>query len=254
MRRLLARRARLAAELAESTVIETPVELSDDPDAGKLIGDELAVMNARQDEFRSQITANAELKSLLLKEIEALEQKIAVQDRQIALARRERQTISTLVEKGLAVSSREFMLEREVANLESKMLDYTTAMLRARQEVNKADRDASDLKGERKAKIVSEMQQTEASVDQIDARLAMARSLVYEASNIAPQLLLKRLQTKQTHALWIVRGRGSNAIEVKADENTVVSPGDVVRIELAADSKFSEGSAALSAALPDQVE
>jgi polysaccharide biosynthesis/export protein ExoF len=248
-RRAMVRRARLAAELAESTRISVPEQLRDDADIPRLIADETAVMNARRDALRSQLAANAELKNLFSKEIESLEQKIAVQDKQIALARRELKNVGTLVEKGLAVSSREFALERTVADLESKMLDYTTATLRARQEISKAERDATDLKADRKAKIVTEIQETEAALDQLKARLAMAQSLANEATTTAPQLALDRsLQTAQRFSFWIVRRNGSNAVKIAVDENAAVEPGDMVRVEQAAGDDRSAGWPSLRAA------
>jgi protein involved in polysaccharide export with SLBB domain len=235
-RRLLVRRARLIAELAGGTRIPVPDNLRDDPDAPPLIADELAVMNARSDALRSQLAANAELKDLFLKEIANLEQKIAAQDRQIAIARRERQTVGNLVEKGLAVSAREFALERTLADLESKMLDYTTAILRARQEVSKADRDATDLKAERKAKIEAERQETEASIDQLKARLSTSQSLINEATTVAPRLLMDRMEATRQIALWIVRQSDGNTVRIAADEYTTVEPGDVIQVEQGAGS------------------
>jgi polysaccharide biosynthesis/export protein ExoF len=246
MRRALVRRARLTAELAESARIAVPEQLHNDADAPRLIADETAVMNARRDALRSQLAANAELKTLFSKEIESLEQKVAVQDKQIALARRELKNVGTLVEKGLAVSSREFALERTVADLESKMLDYTTATLRARQEISKADRDANDLKAERKATLVAELQETEAALDQLKARLVTAQSLANEATSIAPRLALDRsLQTAQRHSFWIVR---RNAVKIAVDENAVVEPGDVVRVEQVAGEDLSTARPSFSAA------
>jgi protein involved in polysaccharide export with SLBB domain len=249
MHRALVRRARLTAELAESEQIPVPEQLRNDADTLRLIADETAVMNARRDALRSQLAANAELKTLFSKEIDSLEQKVAVQDKQIALARRELKNISTLVEKGLVVSSREFTLERTVADLESKMLDYATATLRARQEISKADRNGTDLKAQRKATIVTELQETNAALDQLQARLATAESLANEAIRTTPRLTPDRSpQTAQRYSFWIVRRNGGNSVKIAADEDTVVKPGDVVRVEQVAGEDLSTIGPSLSAA------
>jgi polysaccharide biosynthesis/export protein ExoF len=148
----------------------------------------------------------------------------------------------------LAVSSREFALERIAADLESKMLDFSTAILRARQEISKADREETDLKAERKATIVAELQQTNAELDQLKARVATAESLANEATSIAPRLALDRLQTPQRHSFWIVRPDGTNAVKIAADENAAVMPGDVVRIEEVTGADSSTTGSSLSAA------
>jgi len=232
VRRLLVRRERLLAELTESEQIIVPEELREDADTKRLIADEFAVMKARKDALNSQLAANAELKDLFSKEVESLNQKMVVQDRQISIARRERQTVGALVEKGLAVSAREFTLERTLADLESKLLDYATAMLRARQEISKADRDATDLQADRKAKIVAEKQETEASLDQARARLATAQNLIKEATLASPQAVVPQLDAITQTTYSIVRNGNTSAAQSAADEYTAVEPGDVVRVEM----------------------
>jgi polysaccharide biosynthesis/export protein ExoF len=249
IRRLLIRRARLTAELSENMQIAVPEELRDNSDVTPLIADEAAIMNARTDALRSQLTANSELRDLFAREVESLEQKIAAHDKQIALARRELKSVGSLVEKGLAVSSREFALERVVTDLENKMLDYTTAALRARQEIRKAERDAADLRSERRAGIVAEIQQTEAALDQAKARLATAQRLIDEATVTAPRLILDRsLQASRGTDFWIVRRTGKDVIKIAVDENAAVQPGDVVHVEQATGDDLSASGLGLSTA------
>jgi len=252
-RRLLVRRARLAAELDETMQIATPEELRNDSDVARLIADETAVKNARSEALKSQLLAYSEIRSLFSREVEALEQKIEVQNRQIALARREQQTISALVSKGLAVTSREFGLERTLADLESKLLDYTTAVLRARQEISKAERAADDLKAERKAKIVAEKQDTEAQIDQSKARLATALSLISEATVATPQLLLDKLPAKPTTVFSIIRRVVGNSVKSVVDDTAMIEPGDVVQVDQVIGESASSGQSSMSAAREESI-
>jgi protein involved in polysaccharide export with SLBB domain len=252
-RRLLVRRARLAAELDETMQIATPEELRNDSDVARLIADETAVKNARSEALKSQLLAYSEIRSLFSREVEALEQKIEVQNRQIALARREQQTISALVSKGLAVTSREFGLERTLADLESKLLDYTTAVLRARQEISKAERAADDLKAERKAKIVAEKQDTEAQIDQSKARLATALSLISEATVATPQLLLDKLPAKPTTVFSIIRRVVGNTVKSVVDDTAMIEPGDVVQVDQVIGESASSGQSSMSAAREESI-
>ena len=252
-RRLLVRRARLAAELDETMQIATPEELRNDSDVARLIADETAVKNARSEALKSQLLAYSEIRSLFSREVEALEQKIEVQNRQIALARREQQTISALVSKGLAVTSREFGLERTLADLESKLLDYTTAVLRARQEISKAERTADDLKAERKAKIVAEKQDTEAQIDQSKARLATALSLINEATVATPQLLLDKLPAKPTTVFSIIRRVVGNTVKSVVDDTAMIEPGDVVQVDQVIGESASSGQSSMSAAREESI-
>lgn len=249
LQRGLVRHARLNAELAESEQITVPDEVRNDAGISRLIADETAVMHARRDALQSQLAANAELKTLLFREIDSLDQKVAVQNKQIALARRELKNISELVAKGLAVSSREFALERILADLESKMLDHATAILRARQDISKADREETDLKAERKARIVAEIQEANATLDQLKARLVTAESLANEATSIAPRLALDRSpHTARQYSFRIVRQNGTAAVTIAADENTAVKPGDVVHVDQAPDEGVPATKSNLSTA------
>ncbi|WP_201833342.1 polysaccharide biosynthesis/export family protein [Microvirga zambiensis] len=252
-RRLLVRRARLGAELEETRQIATPEELRNDADVARLIETESAVMNARSEALKSQLLAFSEIRNLFSREVEALEQKIEVQNRQIALARREQQTVSALVNKGLAVTSREFALERTLADLESKLLDYTTAVLRARQEISKAERAADDLKAERKARIVTEKQDTEAQIDQSKARLTTALSLINAATDITPQLLLEKPLEKPTTVFTVIRRVGTNTVKTVVDDTAMIEPGDVVQVDQVVGESVSPGKASMRAATEESL-
>ncbi|WP_201864162.1 polysaccharide biosynthesis/export family protein [Microvirga soli] len=252
-RRLLVRRARLAAELNGTMHIATPEELRNDADVARLIADETAVMNARSEALKSQLLAYSEIRSLFAREVEALEQKIEVQNRQVALARREQQTVSALVAKGLAVSSREFVLERTLADLESKLLDYTTAVLRARQEISKAERAADDLKAERKANIVAGKQEADAQLDQSKARIAAALSLINEATVATPHLLLDKLPAKPTTAFSVIRRVGGSTVKSAVDDTAVIEPGDVVQVDQAIEEITSSRQSSMSATSEEPV-
>ena len=228
--------------------IVTPEELRNDADVARLIADETAVMNARSEALKSQLLAYSEIRNLFSREVEALEQKIEVQNRQVALGRREQQTVSALVAKGLAVSSREFVLERTLADLESKLLDYTTAVLRARQEISKAERAADDLKAERKAKTVAEKQETDAQLDQSKARLATALSLINEATIAMPQLLLDKPPAKPTTVFSIIRRVDGRTVKSIVDDTAMIEPGDVVQVDQVIGESVSSGQSSMSAA------
>ena len=160
---------------------------------------------------------------------------------------------SALVSKGLAVTSREFGLERTLADLESKLLDYTTAVLRARQEISKAERAADDLKAERKAKIVAEKQDTEAQIDQSKARLATALSLINEATVATPQLLLDKLPAKPTTVFSIIRRVVGNSVKSVVDDTAMIEPGDVVQVDQVIGESASSGQSSMSAAREESI-
>ncbi|NJO53434.1 MAG: hypothetical protein HC829_00120 [Bacteroidales bacterium] len=194
-------------------------------------------MSARRDALQSQLVSFAEMKDLFAKEVESLRNKMATQDKQIGLARRELKNIGTLVEKGLAVNSREFNLQQTVADLESKLLDLETASLRAQQEIRKAERDAADLQKDRRAKIAAELQDTLAIIEQLTAKLNTSNALVDEAAVTAPRLALERSSVGTRSPIFsILRRSDGKPHEMHAEEHTLLQPGDVLRIEMTTDS------------------
>jgi exopolysaccharide production protein ExoF len=147
-----------------------------------------------------------------------------------------------LVRKGLAVASREFALERIVADLESKSLDIETARLRAIQEAGKADRDSNDLVNDRAARIAVDLREARATLEQLEAKLRTANDLVREAAVAAPLMVLDRSASlSEKPAFVIVRKSDGTSRDISADEGTMVQPGDVVRIESSSSANVSIG-------------
>lgn len=242
IRRMLARRARLEAELAGADQIQPPPELAGDDEATTLLAQETFVMKSRNTALHSQLKALAELKQLYANEAQSLANKKETQDKQVALTNKELEGVGSLVRKGLAVASREFALERIVADLESKSLDIETARLRAIQEAGKADRDSTDLVNDRAARIAVDLREARATLEQLEAKLRTANDLVREATVAAPLMVLDRSASLSEKPVFvIVRKSDGKSRDITADESTIVQPGDVVRIESSSSANVSFG-------------
>jgi protein involved in polysaccharide export with SLBB domain len=230
LRRTYVRRARLEAELAEQDVITLPPELANEKDVSSLLAEEATILTTRRDALQSQLTAFSELRSLYEKEIASLESKRSTQEKQVALAQRELKTVGSLVEKGLAVTSREFALERVTADLQSAMLDVDTALVRAREEMRKAERDATDLVKDRRAKASSELREAKANIEQLINRMTTSETLIAEAVP-APRITPQGTVGKSL-SYFVQRRKDGVMATLSADEGTIVQPGDVVRVEV----------------------
>lgn len=229
--RLLAKRARLQAEVAKSEKIEVPKELADNPEAQKLIDEEAAIMTSRDKLIRLQLNALDELKTLYQSEIGSLEKKMVVQNRQMDLARKELDSIGGLANRGLVVNSRVLALETSVADMEGKMLDLDTASLRAKQEVNKAARNALDLENDRDAELATEGQQAQAELDSTLLKISMYRNLMTESLVNAPDAasMAEGESTAPTMEYSIIRTENGETREIQAKENTPLVPGDLIK-------------------------
>lgn len=231
--RLLARRARLQAEIAGSAEIAMPAEIKDMPEAAELLESETALMQTRDKRLKLQLTALADLKTLLRNEIESLAMKAENQSRQLKLVESDREKIHNLTEKGLAVSSRRLAIEQQVADLQAGLLDIDTASLKARQDVSKAIQDETDLKNDRDAQLAQELQNTERELDMIALKLGTSRNLMAEAMMQSAEAATIAEHTIASVSYSIVREKDGKTSELPADENTRILPGDVVKVTTA---------------------
>jgi polysaccharide biosynthesis/export protein ExoF len=152
------------------------------------------------------------------------------QAKQIALAQRELNTVGSLVDKGLAVTSRQFALERTTADLQSGMLDVDTALVRAKQEMRKTERDATDLVKDGKAKVSADLREAKASIEQLINRMNTSETLAVEAAT-SLQTAPHEIGGKSL-VYWIQRRKDGAVTTFAAGEGTFVEPGDVVRVEV----------------------
>lgn len=228
--RLLVRRARLQAEIAGSAEIAMPAEIKDMPEAAELLASETALMKTRDKRLKLQLTALADLKTLLRSEIESLAKKSETQSRQLKLVESDREKVYNLTEKGLTVSSRRLAIEQQVADLQAGLLDIDTASLKARQDVSKATQDETDLKNDRDAQLAQELQNTERELDTIALKLGTSRDLMAEAMMQSAEAATLANRAVASVGYSIVREKDGKVSELPADENTKVLPGDVVKV------------------------
>ena len=228
--RLLVRRARLQAEIADRAEIALPRELKEVPEASELLASETALMQSRDKRLKLQLTALADLKTLLRNEIESLAKKSETQSRQLKLVESDREKVYNLTEKGLTVSSRRLAIEQQVADLQAGLLDIDTASLKARQDVSKASQDETNLKNDWDAQLAQELQNTERELDTIALKLGTSRDLMAEAMMQSAEAATVAKETVASVTYSIVREKDGKTNELPADENTKVLPGDVVKV------------------------
>jgi len=230
----IARRARLRAELQGLEVIPFPSELSrpeGDSVAAVLMNQEQLILKARRDALKSQTDALQELKNLLTKEVASLGTRIELKDRQIALVRKELDSTSTLVSKGLAVAPRQFSLERAEAEVETNRLELDTALLRARQEISRADRNILELQSQRRNEVLGDLRQVTASLEQTMQKIQTTQKLIAESDNFAAQYIPGGTRDQSAQPVFsIVRGSGSEAVESVVSDVTLVMPGDIIKV------------------------
>ncbi|MGX5720339.1 polysaccharide biosynthesis/export family protein [Shinella zoogloeoides] len=231
--RLLIRRARIVAEMSGAKDIEMPKELEKSEEARPIMESEKALMTSRGKRLRLQLTALADLKSLLDNEIGSLGKKSETQTRQLELVHGDLSKMDALAEKGLAISSRRLALEQRTADLQAALLDIDTATLKARQDINKAGQDETNLQNDWDAQLAQELQNTEQELDTLALKLGTSRDLMSEAlMQSSDAASLKGGLSAANIGYSILRTVKGKAEEIRATETTPVLPGDVVKVDV----------------------
>ncbi len=227
--RLIARKARLLAEIQGSDEIAMPPSLEKAPNAQALLASETALMKSRRERYELQLQALADLRELLESEVKSLSQKAETQQEQLELVKRDRERISRLSEQGLATSQRRLSIEERTADVESTLLDIDTASLRAKQDISKANQDEINLRNDWEAQRAKELQDTEAELEKLELELATSRQLMSEALSQSAEAL-KFDATAASIKYVVVRDDGNGPKEVAVEEFSALKPGDVVKV------------------------
>jgi len=235
---LLARKARVQAELNQSDSISFPTKLTreqDNPATALIMQQEQLIFDARREAFETQMRALNQLKDHLNKEIISLDAQVATEDKQIQLVKKELQGVMTLMEKGLSVTPRQLSLERTLAQIEGDRLRVGAALLRARQEISKADIAIIELQNKRANDATTTLRETQTKLDELARRFSTAEQLLYESEVVAPRSLSQRSRNRKSDPVYtIVRHAGDRTVELSATESTKVEPGDTIKVEVPA--------------------
>ncbi|MDE1993543.1 MAG: polysaccharide biosynthesis/export family protein [Rhizobiaceae bacterium] len=232
LKQLAARRARLMAELNDQTTIDFPPEITAAPDGSvikQIMKRETDVFKARADALAQQLQAAAELETLLRNEIDILDQKMTSQDEQVKIAQDEWDDISKLVDTKILTTSRKTSLERVVADMQSGKLDLVVASMQAKQKLSETERDAQNLKSQRKTEAGQQLQATETELEDTKLKRNTTLQLLQIAgASLSRAQSLKALDL-QPLEYWITRG-GDAGTTTEVQETTELQPGDVLDV------------------------
>ncbi|NKJ08794.1 polysaccharide biosynthesis/export family protein [Rhizobium sp. SG741] len=232
LKQLSARRARLMAELNDQPTITFPPEIKAAPDGSvikQIMISEIDLFNARADALRQQLVSAGDLETLLHNEINILDEKMSSQDEQVKIAQDELSDITKLVDTKILTTSRKTSLERIVAEMQAGKLDLVVASMQAKQKLSETERDALNLKGQRKTEAGQQLQTTETDIE--DTKLK--RNTTLQLLQIAGASLSRSQSIQsldlQPREYWITRGGGDTAA-TQVSETTELQPGDVLDV------------------------
>jgi exopolysaccharide production protein ExoF len=230
---LLARRARLQAELDNAASITFPPKLlqrQSDPNIAQLIAREQAMLQSRREALNTELDTLNQLKSLLSGEVTSLQAKTKNVDQEVALTKQELDNTTALVQRGLAIAPREYTQHQAALETESRRLDLDTASLRAKEDIGKADQAIIELRNKTRNNIETELADVEQKLPQIAARIASGELIVGHESNANAAAQSSQMMCQITR-----RSAGASK-QFEADETALIEPGDTIKVLRAADA------------------
>ncbi len=225
--RLLARRARIDAELGAAGEVPMPAELADAEGGAALVAVEQAVLDANDRQVKSSLDAIASQKVLLNRELETLAQKRTNAEQQLALAQEQLDNVKSLADQGLAISSRVSQLQASVADFSGRLLDIDTAVLTAKQGLGSADRESAEIGGKRISDLTLERQQVDGDIAELQLKIGTQEGLMHEAVQFGARVADEG-NREPIYAYDIIRG----GEEIAAERTTELQPGDVITVTL----------------------
>lgn len=268
--RLMARKARLDAELSGSDRIAFPAALQtvSAPWAieftSSVMSKEQSVFDLRRRANDTQLMALNQLQDSLEQEVKTLDLRVASQQKQIDLLTSEYNGIKHLSDKGLTTQPRLLGLQRNLAELEGEKLRIESDRTRAQQEVSRTKISRIEYQNKRDNDLTVELQTTESRLEKISQEMTVNQRLLAETKSqaIASPLHLvsaggsssadsKELEPKIHYT--ISRQVRGGVIDIDATENTALQPGDTIKVEMTMPASTGTDGSALDAMLRSQV-
>jgi exopolysaccharide production protein ExoF len=246
--RLVARRARLQAELDGGSDIKFPPELTQrqsDPEVAAVLKQELQAFAAHRDAVQNEIASRNQIKELLAREVVSLQQKIANSDQEVGMLKTELTKVTEFVRKGLVVAPREFSLRQNGMEMQRTRLDLDTAVLRAREEIGKTDQSILELQNQNRKELLREVDDANGKLAEVSAKMATLGEIVRQDEATMPGIATSNSDENASVVYTIVRRDETGQREVEAAEATVVQAGDTIRVKRQTETPVAGGESAM---------
>lgn len=244
---LLARQARVDAMLAKNSKISFPRELTDHSAQAavlQVMRNEQALLDSHLRSMASDLSALEQSKVLAKNQIEGLKQKEASLTKQIDLANKDLSSVNKLVSQGLTVSSRQLGANQNLADLESRNLDVSLALLTTQQDLTKLDQDALAVVEKFKASALTEASDLRDKLAANEEKMKTSQALLLNIEMRSPAALSALSAEGRPRTITKISRNINGVTEtfvVKDDDP--VQPGDLIRVEPQLNSLTQNGDA-----------
>jgi HlyD family type I secretion membrane fusion protein len=179
---LRATEERLKAELAGASSLTMPEDLKT---AGNEHPDVTGIWKGQIHQFESRLAALAGARSVIKEKIAQLEAQITggeAQEKayreQFESVRKERESLTPLVERGLVAKPRYLQLERSGAGLEGQAAETSANIAKSRQAIAEQLQQVAQLDNERMTEVTKDLRDTQAKLLEVIPKLSNAKAVL----------------------------------------------------------------------------
>ncbi len=188
-------------------------------------------------------------------EAESLAAQLKYVRAQVASAEEQLEKVRQLVSRGYAPTPRQLDMERMIVTMLGNERQLETNVLRAQQNIAQTKQRILDLNRERRNRVVLESQQSQAALEAAQQQLKTAKHLLVEATLIAPTLLRRNQQELAIEPMYEIVRRVDGAVEkIPAQDEVLVEPGDVVKVQKQLDTPLPLSAAPSTAPMVGAAE
>lgn len=222
---------------------ELAVRIAEDPSIEAAVRHATEQYESGRTALEAEINAIEDARALLQQELASLDKKDEALARQQELYDEELRVSTSLLERGLAVSSRQLAAENSRMMISSSLLDVQLAKLRAQQALQAAERDAINLRTRYRTVALDNLVETRERITRNRDEMQMAQALL----TLAMSRSLERLDTTHlgsfTPEYQVVRNGPGGRRERVVTDDFELKPGDVLQVQISAGAEQRSGLA-----------
>ena len=231
-RALIIRRARLEAQRDGAGAFEVPNLLAaqkDDNQIASVVASERELLDIQMQLLNTEVDLLRQQIPRLKAAIEAVQGQIRAESKQLELIQARVRDYRTMQGKGLGIISIAIELEREQARNEGNLLRFEAEIQRLELGLGEIDIKVQDAHNLFTRRVMAELQDTRAKLQEIEATLPTARGIRDLKLQVTGGVAGINAERPRL-SIAIVRSRGNEATTLNATEATLLEPGDVVEV------------------------
>ena len=231
-RALIIRRARLEAQRDGAGAFEVPNLLAaqkDDNQVASVVASERELLDVQMQLLNKEVDLLRQQKPRLKAAIEAVQGQIRAESKQLELIQARVRDYKTLQGKGWGIVTIAIELEREQARNEGNLSRFEAEIWRLELGLGEIDIKIQDAHNLFTRRVMGELQDTRAKLQEIEATLPTARGIRDLKLQVTGGVAGINAERPRL-SIAIVRSRGNEATTVNATEATLLEPGDVVEV------------------------